>query len=312
MADSLAGGRTWVGDWLARGRTSLVGRLLKTFIRQSRTIAGIFVWIGIAVVLAIIVLAIFAPFIAPFEPNTFVAAPETPPGGRFLMGIDRGGQDVWSRIVWGARVPLEIIALSTTISLVIGLPLGLFSGFVGGRIDRAILLIQDSIYAFPGLLLAIAIAAVIGRGVLNVSVAIAVVYIPTYFRVIRNHVASVKQEPYVEAAIALGMTRRRVIGRYVLPNVAQNIPVIFSINAADAVLTEAGLAILGLALPPYIPDWGFDISLNWQRFDTSWWATFYPGLFIMILTTALTFVGEGLNDILNPLLRKKGFKAAEA
>ena len=298
-----------MAGWFARGRTSLVGRLIGTFIGQSRTVAGILVWIGIAVVLAIIVMALFAPFLAPFDPNTKVANPEVPPGGPFVMGTDRGGQDVLSRIIWGSRVPLAIIAVATTISLAVGLPLGLLSGFAGGRLDRTILLVMDSIYAFPGLLLAIAISAVIGRGILNVSFAIAVVYIPTYFRVIRNHVASVKQEPYVEAAIALGMPRRRVIGRYILPNVAQSIPVIFSVNAADAVLTEAGLAVLGLGLPPGIPDWGFDISLNWQRFDASWWATFFPGLFILILTTALTFVGEGLNDILNPLLRKRETKA---
>jgi len=290
-----------------------VGRLFGTFLRQSRSIAGVLVWIGIAVVLAIIVMALLAPFLAPFDPNTKVADPELPPGGPFVMGTDRGGQDVLSRIIWGSRVPLAIIAVATTISLALGLPLGLLSGFAGGRLDRAILLVMDSIYAFPGLLLAIAIAAVIGRGILNVSFAIAVVYIPTYFRVIRNHVASVKEEPFVEAAIALGLPRRRVIGRYILPNVAQSIPVIFSVNAADAVLTEAGLAVLGLGLPPGIPDWGFDISLNWQRFDASWWATFFPGLFILILTTALTFVGEGLNDILNPLLRRRETKVgAEA
>lgn len=171
--------------------------------------------------------------------------------------------------------------------------------------DRVLVLIMDSLYAFPGLLLAIAVAAVIGRGVPNISMAIAVVYIPTYFRVIRNHVAEVKQELYVEAAKALGLPDRRVVSGYVFPNVAQNIPVIFSVNAADAVLTAAGLTFLGLGLSPEIPDWGFDISLNWQRFESVWWATFYPGLFILILTTALTFVGEGLNDILNPLLRRR-------
>src|SRR2546427_8292302 len=298
-----------MAGWLARGRVSVVGRLLGSFLRESRTLAGIIVWIGIAIVLGIIVMAIFAPFISPFDPNTKVGNPETPPGGPFLMGTDRSGQDVLTRIIWGARVPLAIIAVATTLSLAIGLPMGLLSGFVGGRLDRILVLVMDSIYAFPGLLLAIAVAAVIGRGIVNISIAIAIVYIPTYFRVIRNHVASVKQEPYVEAAIALGMPRRRVIGRYILPNVAQSIPVIFSVNAADAVLTEAGLAVLGVGLPTALPDWGFDISLNWQRFDSSWWATFFPGLFIMILTTALTFVGEGLNDILNPLLRKKEYKA---
>src|SRR5438128_5609405 len=302
-----------MAGWFARGRISVVGRLMGSFLQKSRTMAGVTVWIGIAIVLAIILMAMLAPFIAPFDPNTKVANPETAPGGPFLMGTDRSGQDVLSRIIWGARVPLAIIAVATTMSLVIGLPIGLLSGFVGGRLDRILVLVMDSIYAFPGLLLAIVVAAIIGRGILNISFAIAVVYIPTYFRVIRNHVASVKQEPYVEAAMALGMPRRRVIGRYVLPNVAQSISVIFSVNAADSVLTEAGLTFLGLGLPPGIPDWGFDISLNWQRFDAVWWATFYPGLFILILTTALTFIGEGLNDILNPLLRKKEYKSvAEA
>src|SRR5207245_11503240 len=152
-----------------------------------------------------------------------------PPGGAFLMGTDRGGQDVLSRISWGSRLPLAIIAVSTTISLALGLPLGLVSGFAGGRMDRGILLVMDSIYAFPGLLLAIAIAAVIGRGILNISFAIAVVYIPTYFRIIRNHVTSVNQEPYVEAAIALGMPRRRVFGRSILPYVITVIPLIICV-----------------------------------------------------------------------------------
>src|SRR5439155_1207883 len=134
-----------------------------------------------------------------------------------------------------------------------------------------------------GIVLAIIVMAIFARGILNISVATAIVYIPTYFPIIRTPVAAVKQEPYVEAAIALGMPRRRIITRYVLPNVAQSIPVIFSVNAADSVLTEAGLTFLGLGLPPGIPDWGFDISLNWQRFEASWWATFYLGLFILIL-----------------------------
>lgn len=288
-----------------RGRTSVVGRLLHTFRREARTKAGIIVWVGLGIVLGLVVLAALAPILAPFDPNAKVGEPLTPPGGPFLMGTDRSGQDVFSRILWGTRIPLAIVAVSTTISLAIGLPLGLLAGYAGGRTDRGLVLGMDSIYAFPGLLLAIAVAAIIGRGVLNISLAIAIVYIPTYFRVIRNHVTSVKQELYVEAATALGLPRRRVIGGYVLPNVAQSVPVIFSVNAADAVLTEAGLTFLGLGLPPGIPDWGFDISLNWQLFEIAWWATFWPGFFILLLTTALTFVGEGLNDILNPLLRRK-------
>ena len=293
-----------------RGRVSVVGRLFSTFLKHSKTGAGLAVWAGIVIVLSILVLALFAPFLAPYGPEQYFGN-LLPPGGAHLMGTDRQGYDVFSRVLWGARIPLGVVALSTVLSLVIGLPLGLLSGYKGGRLDRLLVLIMDSVYAFPGLLLAIAIAAVIGRGLINISFAIAVVYAPTYFRVIRNHVSSVKQQTYVEAARALSIPRRGIIARYILPNVSQNIPVIFSINAADAILTEAGLAFLGLGFPPGTPDWGSDISLNWQVFDTAWWATFYPGLFILILATALTFVGEGLNDILNPLLRKRAPPGAE-
>src|SRR2546430_8725867 len=155
--------------WVARGRTSVVGRLIGSFLRQSRTAAGIVVWIGISIVLGIIIVAIFAPFLAPFDPNTKVGAVEAPPGGPFLMGTDRSGQDVFSRIPYGARIPPSIVAVATTPSLIIGLPLGLLSGYAGGRLDRALVLVMDSIYAFPGLLLAIAVAAIIGRGILNRS-----------------------------------------------------------------------------------------------------------------------------------------------
>src|SRR5207245_9721509 len=126
-----------MAGWFARGRSSLVGRLLGPFLGQSRTIAGILVWIGLGVVLTILVLALLAPFIAPFDPNTKVASPELPPGGAFLMGTDRGGQDVLSRIIWGSRVPLAIIAVSTTISLALGLRLGLVLRVAGGELERS-------------------------------------------------------------------------------------------------------------------------------------------------------------------------------
>ena len=197
------------------------------------------------------------------------------------------------------------MALASAISLAIGAPLGLVSGFFGGYLDRFLVLVMDSIYAFPGLLLAIVVAAVIGPGVVNVSIVIALVYVPTYFRVIRNHVVAVKEELFVEASEALALPRTTVIGRYVLPSVAQNIPVIFSVSAADAILTTAGLSFLGLGLPVDIPDWGLDVSRYAGLLQTMWWAVFFPGLMIIILTTSLAFISEGLNDILNPLLRRK-------
>jgi len=288
-------------------RRSMMGRAIRMFLGESRTLAGVMIWIGITIVLSLIVVAALAPLLAPYDPNASVTTAATPPSGAHPMGTNKLGQDVLSRVIWGARVPLAIVALASSISLVLGLPLGLVSGFYGRYLDRVLVLVMDSIYAFPGLLLAIVVAAIIGPGVVNVSFVIALVYVPTYFRVIRNHVASVKQELFVEAAEAVALPRRRILSRYILPSVAQNVPVIFSISAADAVLTAAGLAFLGLGLPLDVPDWGLDLSLRSGLIQTGqWWPAFFPGLMIIVLTTALAFISEGLNDILNPLLKRRG------
>ncbi len=286
-------------------RRSMMGRALRLFLGQWRTLPGVLIWIGLAVVIFFIAIAALAPWISPHGPNESVTTTGTPPSWEHPMGTNKLGQDVLSRVIWGARIPLMIIALASSMSLAIGLPLGLLSGFYGRVLDRVLVLVMDSIYAFPGLLLAIVVAAIIGPGVLNVSFVIALVYIPTYFRVIRNHVTSVKQELHVEAAEAVALPRRRVLGRYILPSVAQNVPVIFSISAADAILTAAGLAFLGLGLPLDVPDWGLDLSLRSGLILTQWWSGFFPGVMIILLTTAFAFISEGLNDILNPFLRRR-------
>ncbi|MBI4415440.1 MAG: ABC transporter permease [Euryarchaeota archaeon] len=284
----------------------MVGRALGIFWGQSRTVAGVLVWMGLVVVVAFVVVAVLAPWIAPYEPNFSVQSGATPPSSQHVFGTNPIGQDMFSRVVWGARVPLAVVAISSILSLAIGAPLGLVSGYYGGLLDRFLVLVMDSIYAFPGLLLAVVVAAVLGQGIVNVSLVIALVYIPTYFRVIRNHVASVKEELFVEASDALALPRMMVLTRYVLPPVAQSIPVIFSVSAADAILTQAGLSFLGLGLPVDIPDWGLDVSRAVQRgFQTNWWSAVFPGLAIISLTTALAFISEGLNDILNPLLRRR-------
>ena len=287
-------------------RRSSVARMFRLFWGQSWTVAGILVWVGLAIVLAFIVMAIFAPWLAPYDPNRPVERFATPPSAAHPFGTTPLGQDVLSRVIWGARIPLAVVAIASMISLSLGAPLGLVSGFYGGYLDRFLVLIMDSIYAFPGLLLAVVVAAVLGQGVLNVSLVIALVYIPTYFRVIRNHVVAVKEELFVEASDALALPRTTIVGRYILPSVAQNIPVIFSVSAADAILTQAGLSFLGLGLPVDVPDWGLDVARAVERgFQTNWWSAIFPGLMIIILTTALAFISEGLNDILNPLLRRR-------
>ncbi len=287
-------------------RRSFLGKLLSPLFEERRTLAGIMTWVGLFIFLGFIVLAIFAPIIAPFDPTTFVSSPNLPPSSEHLMGTDRFGRDVFSRVIFGARTSLSIMAIATSIALLIGLPLGLISGYAGGYLDRTQVMIMDSIYSFPGLLLALSIATMIGKGIFNISIAITVIYIPLYFRVIRNHVLSVKQEAYVEAARALGAKPWTVIMSYIAYNVIVSIPVIFSINAADAVLTAAGLSFLGFGLEEPIPDWGLDLSTG-RRFLYSgvWWTSFFPGLMIVILTASLSMLGEGLNDIINPLVKKE-------
>ena len=226
-----------------------------------------------------------------------------PFGTSFALGTDNYGRDVLSRIIHGSRTVLGIAILAALMSAAIGVPLGLLSGFIGGFLDKTLSLIMDSVYSFPGLILAIAMAALLGPGMLNVAVAIAVIYIPVYFRLVRSKVLSVKEELYVEAARSLGAKAFTILWLYVFPNVIPSIVVIFSVNVADSILTEAGLSFLGLGLPPPAPDWGFDLSAG-KRFVPSgyWWIITFPGLMIALLTLGFSMLGEGLNEILNPRL----------
>jgi len=287
---------------------SFLGRLFGPLLRERKTLAGVLSWIGLGIFLAYIFLAVFAPLLAPFQQTQPFSNPVLQsPSLKYLMGTDNVGRDVLSRVVWGARTSLEIMAIGVFIALAIGFPIGLLSGYAGGMTDRILVLIMDSIYAFPGLLLAALIAAVIGKGVFNIGVAITVIYVPLYFRVTRNQTLSVREEPYVEAARALGARSPTIIFSYIAHSVIIAVPVIFSLSAADAILTAAGLSYLGLGLEVDTPgDWGRDLSDAQQWIGVGvWWTSVFPGLMIILLTVGLSFLGEGLNDIINPNLRKE-------
>ncbi len=260
---------------------------------------GYMMVIGLIIVVTVLIMATFAEFIAPYNPVETVGMPVTPPSPEFPWGTDTIGRDVFSRVVYGSRTIMIVILMSTAISMAIGVPLGMISGYVGGLLDRALSLIMDSIYAFPGLILAIAVAAMLGPGIYNTSISLAVVYIPTYFRMVRGQVLSLREQLFVEAAQALGASDWRILRKYIFPNVFFVIAVVFSLNVADAILTEAGLSFLGLSVPAPTPDWGFDLK-NGQRYFLSgkWWPVVFPGTMIILLALGFGLIGEGLNRIL--------------
>lgn len=289
------------------GPRTFLGRFIHPFLEQRKTLAGRLSWLGLLILLAFIFIALTAWLIAPYNPTEIVPTQiNQPPSAAHWMGTDDLGRDVFSRVLWGASTSLQIMVIGVVLALFIGFPVGLYSGYHGGYLDRVLVLVMDSIYAFPGLLLAALVALFLGKGVVNIGIAITVIYIPLYFRVTRNHVMSIKEEIYVEAARALGAKPRTVMWSYIASNVLVSIPVIFSLNAADAILTAAGLSFLGFGLERPTPDWGLDLS-DAQRFMTSgvWWTSVFPGIMIILLTVGLSFLGEGLNDLVNPLLKKE-------
>lgn len=223
----------------------------------------------------------------------------------FLFGTNQIGQDVFSRIIWGTRIALIVGLSSAIVSFLIGVPLGLISGFVGGTFDRILTLLMDSIYSFPGLILAITIAAVLGAGIGNIIVSIAVLYVPTYFRIVRGQTLSVKKELYVEAARSLGTKWIKILTKYIFPNVIPSVVIIFSVNVGDAILTEAGLSFLGFGLPPDTPDWGIDLARGQDYVRRAWWLITYPGLMVTLVTLSFSMLGESLSEILNPRLTER-------
>jgi len=222
----------------------------------------------------------------------------------FYLGTNQIGQDLFSRIIWGTRIALLVAFAAALFALAIGVPLGLVAGYWSGRLERSLTMVMDSLYSFPGLILAIAIAAVLGPGIFNIIIAIATLYVPTYYRIVRGQTLSFKQTLYVEAAHSLGARPLEILARYIFPNIIPSLVVIFSVNVADAILTEAGLAFLGLGLPPDTPDWGIDLAAGQDFMRQAWWLVTFPGVMITFVTLAFSMLGESLSEILNPRLQE--------
>ena len=274
----------------------------------KRGLAGWLVLFGATLIAAIIVMTLLSPWLSPYNPSkTRVGEPLLSPSSEFLFGTDDLGRDMFSRVLSGGGIMLQVSILSVFVCIMIGVPLGLFSSYTGGAVDKFVNLIMDSVYAFPGLILAIALTIVFGTGVINMAVSIAVVYVPSYFRVIRSQVLSIKELPYVEAANAAGAKKRTVLSRYILPNVFPSVAVVSTVNFADAILTAAGLTFIGMGVSASVPDWGWDLQ-NGRRLLVSgdWWVIAFPGLMIILLALGFALMGEGLSELLNPKLEQTG------
>jgi peptide/nickel transport system permease protein len=284
-------------------------RFLKTLSQSG--LSTQFMALGIVMTTLYILAALFSPGFQAIgilqNPTEFLSNPiNDPPSAAHWFGTDVQGYDVFSRTMFGSQAALQVVVVATLFSLVIGVPLGLFSGYLGGKLDRVLLFLMDTIYTLPGLLLSVTVAFVVGRGVLNAAIALSVAYVPQYYRVVRNHTVSVKTELFVEAAQATGASPWRVLTRYLLLNVIQSVPVLFTLNAADAILTLAGLGFLGLGLPEEVPEWGHELRQALSGLSTGgiWWTALFPGLAMTLLVVGLSLIGEGLNEWINPLLRR--------
>jgi peptide/nickel transport system permease protein len=294
-------------------------RLLAPF-RNTTGLARWLLVVGIVITAVFLVLAVFAPWIAPTDfAQAKVDGVKLPklqaPSGSHPLGTNDQFYDVLSRVIWGARTAVIVVVLSVLFSVVVGLLLGLVSGFIGGWTDRILVFFTDAIYSFPSLLLAIVfsflLSDVLGGGIVAAALSLTVIYIPQYFRVVRNSTVSAREATYVEAARAIGASNITIMRRYLFGNVVQSVPVIGTLNAADAIGTLAGLGFLGFGVQPNeAAEWGYDLQRALDDAQSGiWWTTAFPGAAIVLLILGLTFVGEGLNETINPALRKRRLQA---
>ena len=259
---------------------------------------------GGAVAVLIVVVAVFAPLLAPFPADagsaTHPFAVLRPPSAVHWFGTDQVGRDVASRVIYGARVSPLIAVFVLLIAGVIGIPLGVVAGYFGGWLDDVIMRVTDVFLAFPALLLALVLAAVLPPSLTTVTIAIAATWWPWYTRLIRGQAASVAGRPYVEACRALGISRRRIIFRHILPNSMTPLIVQISLDVGGVILTASALSFLGLGAQDPTPDWGLMVASGQAYFTTAWWLVTFPGLAILITAFGFNLLGDGLRDQLDP------------
>ncbi|WP_259275654.1 ABC transporter permease [Micromonospora chalcea] len=259
--------------------------------------------IGLVIVVLMVAAAALAPLIAPYDPTAMSNQRLAAPGGDFLLGADEAGRDLLSRALYGARTSLTVSLIVVTCAGAIGVLLGLLAGFYRGFLDAIITPATDIMFAFPTLLLALAVVAARGPGTENLIIALILVFIPSFARVVRGTAMSVRREPYVESGQAVGLSNARLIFKYILPNSVAPIAVQFTTSLATAILVEASLGYLGLGVQPPQPSWGSMLSSGKAFMEMSIWPSVVPGVCIMVAVLGFNLLGDTLRDVLDPRLR---------
>ncbi len=291
----------WVDERAdVRKSRGMVRTILSTFARNRTAL------LGVIIILALSLAAVFAPLISPADPlhMDFDALMQSPSWDH-PVGTDSLGRDNLSRIIWGGRVSLQVGILSMAIATVIGVSAGLAAGYYGRWIDTIIMRIVDAILAFPALLLAILMVAVLGPSLRNAMLAIAVAFIPSFARVTRANTLSIREKEYVEGARAIGASAARIMLRTILPNTLSTVIVQVSLGMSYAILIEAGLSFLGLGIQPPTPSWGYMLATGREFITLAWWLTTFPGLAIFVTVLSWNFIGDGLREALDPRQQRR-------
>ena len=271
-------------------------RLIRKFTRKRIIIYG-------SVLAVLVVLSLFAPYFAPYDPIQISMEGRKSPNLDHIFGTDRLGRDILSRIIYGTKYSLSIGLMSVSIGLIFGTTMGVLSAYYGGLVDTIIMRFIDALLAFPGILLALVVIAVLGPGLFNVMLAVGISTVPEYARLARGKVLSVMQLEYIEAIHSIGGSNIRVILKHILPNISAPITILATLQVGNAILVGSGLSFLGMGAQPPTPEWGLMTAEGRSFMSQAWWISTFPGIAILITVISINQFGDGLREAIDPYLK---------